>query len=254
MFSAVLCFLAVWPLVTGFAAPTPSSKNKKIQFRAGTAADTLPIAVQMARQLMNPLGIQGDRFLVACNSQDDRLGWAQIRPLSRDELVQQETDDVMWDEFENDKTVQVPVGWQSLPWTPEYQKFAQQAAEKRNQRQAITREVQAETPTLYELASVWVKPAARHQGIGKELVRQVLQRHLQLNGPIESVYLLTLQTTTAWYHDNFGFDVVPQPYVPAQMAFEVQAGKVITGLIGAELVCMQGNSQAFADAIAGKSG
>ena len=89
-------------------------------------------------------------------------------------------------------------------------------------------------------------PSYRGQGIGTELVRQVLQRHVTLVGPLENVYLLTLGTTTDWYHENFGFTIVPDPFVPEQMAFEVQAGKVITSVLGKELVCMQGNSDAFA--------
>ena len=219
----------------------------RIQYRAGVAADTLPIAWQLGRELMNPLDIQADRFVVACDADGrDRIGWAQIKPLGgRENAVQRETDDVMWDEFEADQSIQVPVGLQSLPWTREYKEFSQ-ASEKRRQRKAVQNEVESETPKLYELASVWVDPAYRGRGIGTELVRQVLQRHVTLVGPLENVYLLTLGTTTDWYHDNFGFTIVSDAYVPESMAFEVKAGKVITSVLGKDLVCMQGNSDAFA--------
>lgn len=232
-------FIVALHVTGGLATP------KMIQYRAGVAADTLPIAWQLGRELMNPLDIQANRFVVACDGDRDRIGWAQIKPLGgREDAVQRETDDVMWDEFEADQSIQVPVGWQSLPWTREYKEFSKQA-EKRRQRQAVQKEVETETPTLYELASVWVDPAYRGRGIGTELVRQVLQRHVTLVGPLENVYLLTLGTTTDWYHDNFGFAIVPTAYVPEQMAFEVKAGKVITSVLGKDLVCMQGNSDAF---------
>ena len=241
--------ILVWLLSTSLPVETLGlvSSSLPIQYRAGTAADTLPIAWQLGRELMNPLGVQGNRFIVACNNDyNDRLGWAQIRPLGgRREAMERETDDVMWDEFEANDTVQVPVGWQSLPWTRQYRDFAAAAAARRD-RNTIQQEVQNEMPVLYELASVWVHPSYRGQGIGTQLVQRVLQRHVTCGvGPLENVYLLTLQTTTAWYRDNFGFAVVPGPYVPDAMAFEVQAGQVITALLGAQLVCMQGNTEAF---------
>jgi len=51
-----------------------------------------------------------------------------------------------------------------------------------------------------------------------------------------------LASTSKWYRENFGFKLVTDEGVPEQMAFEVKAGKLITGFIGAELVCMQGSS------------
>jgi N-acetylglutamate synthase-like GNAT family acetyltransferase len=197
---------------------------------------------------MNPLGVKGDRFLVASTNTNPRIGFAQIRPLpNRQRSIEQETDDVMWDEFENDTTIQVPVGLQSLPWTKEYREFAAAATSRRRRtRDAVKQEVQKETPILYELASVWVDPAFRGCGIGTELVRRILQRHVdEMGNPLENVYLLTLATTAHWYTQNFGFQRVPIDYVPTQMTFEVQAGNIITALIGAELVCMQGDTKLF---------
>jgi len=193
---------------------------------------------------MNPLGVRGERFLVAFSEEQPRIGWAQIRPLSNEAQIQQETDEAMWDEFEANDNIEVPVGFKSLPWTPEYRKFAEAsvAAKQKQTRQAVLEQTRQETPKLYELASVWVDPAYRGRGIGTELVRRVLQRHCKHVGPATNVYLLTLASTSKWYRENFGFKLVTDEGVPEQMAFEVKAGKLITGFIGAELVCMQGSS------------
>lgn len=237
-----LACLLDWPTsVTSLAI-----LSQPIQYRPGTAGDSLPIALQLGCELMNPLGVQGERFLIASTATNPRVGWAQIRPLpQREQKIERETDDFLWDEFEEDMTIQVPVGLQSLPWTKEYREFSQAAAAKRRSRDVVRGEVGKETPTFFELSSVWVDPNYRRQGIGKSLVRRVLQRHLDNTGPLEDVYLLTLATTADWYHDNFCFKIVPTAYVPEQIAFEVQAGTLITSLIGAKLVCMQGNSAAF---------
>ena len=54
------------------------------------------------------------------------------------------------------------------------------------------------------------------------------------------IYLLTLASTAGWY-EGLGFEQVSEPRdVPEPMAFEVAAGRVVTGLIGAELVVMRG--------------
>jgi len=243
------CVLLCW----GFSG----ASTKNVEFRAGTASDSFPIACQLAKELMNPLGVNGERFLVASTTttttgaDEDppaparRIGWAQIRPLPVEAQIQKETDDAMWDAFESDDTIQVPVGRKSLPWTEEYRDFAKQATTKRQQnaeRGAMLRETRRETPRLYELASVWVDPSVRRKGIGTELVRRALQRHCREKGNVATnVYLLTLASTAGWYRENFGFRLVASPEdIPSQMAFEVQAGKLITRIIGAELVCMQG--------------
>ena len=221
-----------------------SNKNTSLEFRPGTKADSLPIAMQLARELMNPLGVDGERFLVAGTMEQPRIGWAQLRPLNVEAQIQQEADEAAWDAFEaDDQIIEIPVGRKSLPWTKEYQDFAQQAGQRREDRAGLWRDTERETPRLYELASVWVAPAFRHQGIGTELVRRTLQRHCggSKGNLATNVYLLTLASTAGWYREQFGFRLVVLPTdIPAQMAWEVQAGKLITGLIGAELVCMQG--------------
>ena len=202
---------------------------------------------------MNPLGVVlnknvSRRFLVAYTAEQPRIGWAQIRPLSstssREDAIQKETDEAMWDDWEADDRIQVPVGLQSLPWTREYREFSQQSRQQQqNRRATLLRETADEQPpALYELASVWVAPSFRHQGIGTELVRRTLQRHCRRRHNLATnIYLLTLASTAAWYRENFGFRLVTSTEdIPASMALEVQVGKLITGWIGAELVCMQG--------------
>jgi ribosomal protein S18 acetylase RimI-like enzyme len=230
-------------LVLGFGVASSS----KVQFRPGTQSDSWPIALKLAQELMNPLGVvgNGSRFVVAYTAEQPRIGWAQIRPISssarQEAAIQKETDEAVWDDWEADDQIRVPVGLKSLPWTREYREFAQQARQRR--RATLLRETRREKPLeLYELASVWVAPQFRHQGVGTELVRRTLQRHCRQKGNLaKNIYMLTLASTAGWYRENFGFRLVSSlDDVPGPMAFEVQAGKLITGLIGAELVCMQG--------------
>ena len=248
-----LRWLIVALLAPHHVASLASSSRSSIQFRPGTASDELPIAVQLGKELMNPLGVVGERFVVAESSDGRRIGWAQLRPLgyskqASDEYnarpgsynVQQETDEIMWEEFENDTSIKPPVGWASLPWTKEYRAFAESAAKRRERRQQVLESEQKSAGMLYELASVWVDPAYRSQGIGTQLVKKVLQRHVDNGDSLSDVYCLTLASTSSWYRENFDFRLVRGNAIPAQMAFEVAAGSVITKLIEAELICMRG--------------
>ena len=223
-----------------------------IQFRNGRSSDERTIATTMLKELMNPLGIKAERFIVAVDDQRP-IGWAQIRPLGtakRDPSkfnarpgsfdVQSDADDAMWDEFEQEQDTVVPVGLASLPWTKEYRAFAEAAKKRRERRAEIVEREKAKAPMLYELASVYVIPDYRGQGIGTELIKRVLQRHVDRGRKLSDVYLLTLATTVQWYYDSFGFEVVPEEQVPEQMRFEIAAGKLITRLIGAKLCCMRG--------------
>lgn len=233
--------------VSGLSASSSSS----IRYRPGMTSDARPITLQLAKELMNPFEVKVERFIVAYDSEasDDRhtqrVGWAQIRPLpGRREQIERETDDVMWDEFEENRNIQVPVGLQSLPWTKEYREFSQAAAANRR-REQVFQETANETPVLYEISSVWVDPRYRKRGIGTEVVRRVLQRHVESTkkkGAMENVYLLTLATTSNWYRKNFGFQLVPLDKVPEQMAFETKIGTVVAKALGSRVVCMQGDS------------
>ena len=238
------------------SSPFVYALSPNVQFRSGIKSDELTIATTMAKQLMNPLGVKADRFIVATNTADnDRpIGWAQIRPLGTAQRdpgkynskpgsydVETEADDQMWEEFENDDNAVVPIGLASLPWTKEYRAFEEAARKRRERREAIIELEKARAPMLYELSSVFVLPEYRGMGIGSELIQRVIQRHVNRGRALSDVYLLTLATTVAWYY-NFGFEVVPEEEVPAQMAFEIAAGKLITRLIGAKLCCMRGVS------------
>ena len=245
------------------------SFGPNIQFRNGQSRDGLKIASTMAKELMNPLGIQTDRFVVAVDaaSQNNNspIGWAQIRPLEKETSAQrdpkrfnappgsydleQDVDDAMLDEFENDDSIQVPVGLASLPWTKEYREMEEAVQNRSKRREEIRSELkkQADASQLYELSSVYVEPAYRGQGIGTELVNRVLKRKISAGREScvpSNIYLLTLATTAKWYQENFGFEVVENSNdIPKQMAFEMAAGSLITKIIGAQLTCMRGTSK-----------
>ncbi len=234
-----------------------------VRFRCGRSDDEPIIAFAMAKELMNPLGISSRNFVVAEDSTTgERLGWAQIRPLGpagvdpermnsqpgsiRTVTVEDEADDVMWDEFEEDLDADFSGGWKStLPWTKEY-KNAMKAADRRLERRAElvaseeARRKSSPSPQLWELASVYVVPSRRSEGIGKALVRSVLDQHKAFGRSKEAVYALTLSSTVDWYAQNFGFVSIDDPNdVPKPMAFEVAAGTAITKLMGNQLVCLK---------------
>lgn len=233
--------------------------SSHVRYQPGQPRHRLQIATTLARQLMNPLDVQTDRFIVANTANDDLIGWAQLksmkslimqdparydaRPGSYD--LEQEVDDAMWDDFEQDNTIQIPSGLASLPWTKEYQQMQNAARDREKRREEIraSREKDRSGLQLYELSSVYVDPAYRRKGIGKELVKRVLRKRLleaSSPSPPSSIYLLTLTTTSGWYQQNFGFEVVDSRSIPSSMIFEVAAGNVITKLIGSELCCMRG--------------
>jgi len=98
------------------------------------------------------------------------------------------------------------------------------------------RESKLERNQLWELASVYVVPSCRGRGIGSELVRRVLARHVGLGRRSADVFILTLATTKEWYQ-RLGFVLADQP--PESMKFEVAVGNILTNLISAELICMR---------------
>lgn len=247
------------------AGETSSPLPPNVRFRCGRSDDEPIIAFAMAKELMNPLGISSKNFIVAEDSSTgDRLGWAQIRPLGPAGVdpsllnsrpgsiattsVEDEVDDMMWDEFEEDKGADFSGGWRStLPWTKEY-KDAMEASKRRIERRAelLAREEadRKNIPSLqlWELASVYVLPKRRSEGIGRALVRSVLDQHRDFGRGSEAVYALTLSSTLDWYASNFGFVSVDESagdLVPKPMAFEVAAGTAITKLMGNQLVCLR---------------
>jgi len=280
-FLAIAVLMAQLPTVATFSASSTIQQNN-IQYRQGMPHDELKIASTLLKELMNPLGIKGNRFVVATDlaSSDTRrsknpiIGWAQIKPLGtaqqRDPSIydaragsyslDQDVDDTMWDSFEQDESIRVPVGFKSLPWTKEYRAMQEAVKDRDTKRQRLRQEIEAELEAdpraqLWELSSVYVEPAYRSRGIGTELVRQVLRQRLvgkdnkqtkkqpTLQTVPGNIYCLTLSKTAPWYKENFGFELVSDKDVPAPMAFEVTAGNVITKLIGSQLCCMRGTDK-----------
>lgn len=257
--SSLFTFHTLLPLLCIAVHSNGLSSTSRIRYQIGQTRHQMQIATTLAKQLMNPLDIQTDRFVVATSSNGDLIGWAQLKPTgslmiqdaSRYDArpgsydLEREVDDAMWDEFEQDNSFQIPTGLASLPWTKEYQHMQNAAGDRQKRREKIriAREKDRKGLQLYELSSVYVNPGYRRQGIGKELVRRVLRRRLMEDASPSHpscVYLLTLKTTSDWYHQHFAFEIVDAGDIPSSMVFEVMAGNMITKLIGAELCCMRG--------------
>ena len=106
-----------------------------LRFRRGSFGDLVPIATTMAKNMMNPLSIKVDCFEVA-ESQGERIGWGQLRPLGPAAADPDDFDaapgsrgaddvDAAWDALPDP-----PTGFASLPWTDEYKAFARGADER----------------------------------------------------------------------------------------------------------------------------
>jgi len=237
--------------------------ERGIRFRPGRRSDELQISLAMARNLMNPLGIDSQRFIVAVHpesssppnsGEEPLLGWAQLRPIGasvRDAsvfdsprgsgAVERDVEDEIWDEFEEDLASEVPNGFESLPWTKEYREFAVAAEGRRERRASLygraERDKEMDRNQLWELASVYVVPTWRKKGIGTELISRTMNKHVMLGRNYDDVFLLTLDSTKEWYR-SFGFEVTDKP--PAAMALEIAAGGILTKFLGAKLISMQG--------------
>jgi GNAT superfamily N-acetyltransferase len=251
-------FLILIDVIEALSSPDSSG----VRFRPGTKSDELQISIAMTRNLMNPLGIDSHRVIVAVNPSNTKklYGWAQLRPIGpsmRDPeqfdalpgsgSIDKQIDDEIWDEFEKDE-VEFPNGFASLPWTKEYREFAKSSAKRREQRENLVeragREERRDQNQLWELASVFVLPEWRNKGIGSELIRRVMAKHTMLERRNDDVYLLTLESTSDWYR-GFGFELTDD--IPASMALEVAAGGVLTKLLGEKLVAMQGGKRILAN-------
>jgi N-acetylglutamate synthase-like GNAT family acetyltransferase len=92
-----------------------------------------------------------------------------------------------------------------------------------------------------ELASLFVHPDWRGQGIGTALVFELLQRHDQCSNPDTDVCLLTLRSTSQFYKLH-GFITIEESEVkinlPPALRFEFAAGSLLSTFLGNELVCM----------------
>ncbi|KAL3785728.1 hypothetical protein HJC23_006297 [Cyclotella cryptica] len=252
-------------VVIGCSVEALNALPKCVRIRSGRPDDELRIAFTMAKELMNPLGISHENnLLVACDVNNSRelIGWAQIRSIgyagySTDPdrfedgdvslkstgrragpsklSMEREVDDLMWEEFEEDPTP-FPNGFASLPWSKEYSAASKAADDRLARRKELLQVELDNTPKLWELSSVYVVPSWRRRGIGSELVRQVLNRHVANNQIGRDIYALTLAKNLNWY-EQFGFKC--EEKVPEAMAFEMTAGNAITKLIGEQLVCIR---------------
>jgi GNAT superfamily N-acetyltransferase len=222
----------------------------------------------MARELMNPLGISHQNNLLIAQDvvSGERVGWAQIRSIgyagvgldpSRFEddgdgtddgssslkrrdtqsalSIERDIDEQMWEEFESDG-VDFPTGLASLPWTNNYKAAFKAADSRLKRRDRMVNEELNSRPMFWELSSVYVIPKYRKQGIGSELVKQVLRRHVITNKRGRDIYALTLAKTVPWY-EQFGFKI--EEKVPSSMTIEMAVGNVITKLIREKLVCIR---------------
>ena len=244
----------------GDALSSSSSVGKNvnnIRYRAGMKSDEFPISITLAKELMNPLGISaGNSFLVAIDhNTDKRVGWVQIRKLgtkqrdpnrfdskpgSFDEEL--DIDDQMWDEFENDNTIVVPNGFSSLPWKKEYRAFANAATERQQRREQIqterARAKEGSSIDIWELASVYVLPEYRRQGIGSELVQRIMKEYQSTGKLATDIYLLTLDPD---FYEPLGFEIIESPTdLPKPMEFEIGVGSLIAGMMNKNLICMKG--------------
>mmetsp|Transcript_5504 Transcript_5504/g.8195 ORF Transcript_5504/g.8195 Transcript_5504/m.8195 type:complete len:395 (+) Transcript_5504:2-1186(+) len=268
----------------------------QVQFRTGIPSDESTIQSIMVRNLMNPLFIQHERFIVAVNPDDesDIYGFVQIRPIdnknknknkdqdeillrdpkvynsksgsiSKTQLLKEELYEDIWDEFENDDSIEFPNGFGSLPWSKEYRDYVKKTEERRQRNLDRMRKIEQDAKddekskrernkslsqsssssslsSLWELASVYVRPEWRKKGIGTELVTKVIAKHIMLGRKMEDIYLLTLDSdsdnTVGWY-ETLGFRITKD--IPPSMDLEMAAGGIITKFLGSNLVCMRGD-------------
>ena len=87
-----------------------------------------------------------------------------------------------------------------------------------------------------ELASIYVLPQYRRQGVGSALVQELLERHDADDDA--KICLLTLKPTISFY-ESHGFASLRSPEdLPPTVQFEFKAGSFISSILGNELVCM----------------
>jgi N-acetylglutamate synthase-like GNAT family acetyltransferase len=94
-----------------------------------------------------------------------------------------------------------------------------------------------------ELASLYVAPKYRRQGVGSQLVQRLVQQHDKNHADAATgVCLLTLRPTAPFYQP-FGFTIVTdkskvQPPLPGALQLEIGLGNIVSTLLGNELICM----------------
>merc|ERR1711862_828773 len=136
--SCILLQLLLIICLTGISKALSILDGSKVQYRRGLKSDQLQMQYTMTRNLMNPLGIEPNRFIVACDASNENkiYGWAQLRPIGSsvkdpeqyDALdgsgsIEKEIYEEIWEDFESEE-VAFPNGFASLPWTKEYREYS----------------------------------------------------------------------------------------------------------------------------------
>jgi GNAT superfamily N-acetyltransferase len=93
-----------------------------------------------------------------------------------------------------------------------------------------------------ELASLYVFPEYRRQGVGGALVDELLQRHdaSSSSTPTSKVCLLTLRPTVPFFQAH-GFSIADdeeRAQLPSTLQFEYTAGSILSAFLKNDLVCM----------------
>lgn len=89
-----------------------------------------------------------------------------------------------------------------------------------------------------ELASLYVYPEHRHEGVGSALVARLLERHDASTTRNTKVCLLTLRPTIQFYQPH-GFEVqLAFDDLPVSIQFEHKAGSLISSFLGNDICCM----------------
>jgi ribosomal protein S18 acetylase RimI-like enzyme len=92
-----------------------------------------------------------------------------------------------------------------------------------------------------ELASLYVLPERREQGIGGATVQALLERHsASASTTPKPVCLLTLKPTASFY-ERYGFQIASErerKKLPKSLQLEFQAGNALSFILGNDLVCM----------------
>ena len=97
---------------------------------------------------------------------------------------------------------------------------------------------------VFELASVYVLPDARNQGLGTQLVARLVQEFLSTKSEDTRLVLLALAQTASFYTPH-GFQVLPDPTqagLPPLQVLEFLGGSVVARISrgpGTKLVCME---------------
>lgn len=229
------------------SSPSPATNHPKktspsnIRYRRGRASDSVTIGLLELGRFQLPFGrlqVDPNNLLVA-ETLDDQVvvGWAQLRPLGYAQQgdprtydarpgsydIQAMVDDQMWQEFEEDESLQVPTGWASLPWTPEYRALEAGIQARKERREELVeqalREQKATQIPIWQLQQVFVTPAYRGQGIGTTLIQTMFQEYAETGKRPCDLYVAT--SKPAFWEDLGCFERVRRRrHVPLDLTIQ----------------------------------